>query len=128
MSLKDMLQIMVVDDMSVSRALITNALEEIGLKKYRVESDGQTALQSLTAQPCHLVIADYNMPKLDGLGLLKGLRENRVTQRIGFIMITGNATSDMIATGQKLGLNNLVRKPFSTPQLKQAIEAVVGKL
>ena len=128
MSLKQSLQIMVVDDMSVSRALITNALDEIGITGYRVENDGQVALEKLVARPCHLVIADYNMPRLDGLGLLKCLRETRATQRIGFIMVTGNATADMLATGQKLGMNNLIRKPFSTPQMKQAIEAVVGKL
>lgn len=128
MSLKHSLQVMVVDDMSVSRALITNALEEIGISNYRVENDGQTALSNLSARPCHLVISDYNMPRLDGLGLLKGLRESRKTQAIGFILITGNATPDMIATGQKYGMNNMIKKPFSTAQLKMCIESVVGKL
>jgi two-component system chemotaxis response regulator CheY len=128
MSLKKSLQIMVVDDMSVSRALITNALEEIGLSNYRVENDGQSALANLSARPCHLVISDYNMPKLDGLGLLKGLRLNRKTQSIGFILITGNATNDIITTGQKYRMNNMIKKPFSTLQLKQCIETVVGKL
>ena len=44
MGLKQSLQVMVVDDMSVSRALITNALDEIGIANYRVENDGQSAL------------------------------------------------------------------------------------
>jgi len=127
-SLRQTIEMMVVDDMSVSRALITNALDEIGVLKYRVENDGASALAKLAAQPCHLVISDYNMPKMDGLGLLKALRENRTTQRIGFILITGNATNEIITTGQKFGMNNLIRKPFSTPQLKQCIEKVVGRL
>jgi len=119
---------MVVDDMSVSRALITTALDEMGVLKYRVENDGSSALQKLVARPCHLVISDYNMPKMDGLGLLKALRENKTTQRIGFILITGNATNEIITTGQKYGMNNLIRKPFNTLQLKQCIEKVVGRL
>jgi two-component system chemotaxis response regulator CheY len=128
MGLKQSLQVMVVDDMSVSRALITNALEEIGIVNYRVENDGQSALAKLVAQPCHLVISDYNMPNLDGLGLLKGLREHRITQRIGFILITGNATGDVVSMGQKYGMNNLIKKPFSSAQMKDAIQRVVGVL
>ncbi|KIN72749.1 response regulator [Sulfitobacter guttiformis] len=128
MGIKQSLQVMVVDDMSVSRALITNALEEIGILNYRVENDGQSALAKLVAQPCHLVISDYNMPNLDGLGLLKGLREHRITQRIGFILITGNATGDVVSIGQKYGMNNLLRKPFSSTQMKDAIQRVVGVL
>ncbi len=128
MSLKQSLQIMVVDDMAISRALITNALEEMGIMKYRVENDGMTALEKLAAQPCHLVISDYNMPKLDGLGLLKGLRQYPATKGIGFILITGNATNEIVSTGQKYGMNNLIKKPFSTAQLQQCIEKVVGRL
>lgn len=128
MGLKQSLQVMVVDDMSVSRALITNALDDIGIGNYRVENDGQSALAKLVAQPCHLVISDYNMPNLDGLGLLKGLRENRTTQRIGFILITGNATADVVQVGQKYGMNNLIKKPFTSAQMKDAIQRVVGVL
>lgn len=128
MSLRQSLEIMVVDDMSVSRALITNALDEMGIVKYRVENNGLSALEKLSVRPCHLVISDYNMPKMDGLGLLKALRENKTTARIGFILITGNATNEVITTGQRFGMNNMIRKPFSTPQLKQCIEKVVGRL
>lgn len=128
MSMKHNLQVMVVDDMSVSRALITNALDELGITKYRVANDGQQALASLIASPVHLVLSDYNMPNLDGLGLLKGLRGNRSTQRIGFILVTGKATPELVATGQKLGLNNLIQKPFTTPAMRQCIESVVGRL
>ena len=82
MSLKSTLSIMVVDDMSTSRGLITMALDEIGIKNVDFKSDGQSALTALAARPVHLVISDYNMPGLDGLQLLHGLRTNRSTQRI----------------------------------------------
>lgn len=128
MGLKQSLQVMVVDDMAVSRALITNALDEIGIANYRVENDGQSALDKLIVSPFHLVISDYNMPALDGLGLLKGLREHRVTQRIGFILITGKATPDVVSIGQKYGMNNLIKKSFTTAQMRDAIQRVVGVL
>lgn len=128
MALKDSLSIMVVDDMATSRGLIIMALEEMGIKKIDFRKDGADALQSLVAKPVHLVISDFNMPGMDGLGLLKSLRENRITSRIGFILVSGRITPEIMSTGKALGMNNYIQKPFSTPQLKACIQAVVGPL
>lgn len=128
MSLKDSLSIMVVDDMSTSRGLITMALDEIGIRNVDSKNDGQTALTSLAAKPVHLVISDYNMPGLDGLQLLRALRENRSTSRIGFILVSGRLDDAIVATGRKLGMNNFIAKPFDTLQMRRCIEAVVGPL
>ena len=128
MSLKDSLKIMVVDDMSVSRGLIIQALEEIGIWNHVSENDGASALQRLASTPVHLIISDQNMPNLDGMGLLKGIRSNRNTQQIGFILVTGSPTPQLIETGKALGMNNMIKKPFTTESMKQCIERVVGKL
>lgn len=128
MSLRESLHIMVVDDMSTSRGLICQALDEIGISHYSSEVDGRDALPKLVARPVHLVISDQNMPHLEGLGLLEALRHNKSTSRIGFILVTGTPTSEVIGRGQKLGLNNLIKKPFTVPAMKQCIESVVGRL
>lgn len=128
MSLKDQLRVMVVDDMSTSRGILTQCLDELGISNYMVENNGQSAFQKLTATPVHLVLSDYNMPGMDGLGLLKALREHRVTQRVGFILVTGKPTPEVIEVGKRLGLNNIIRKPFTVATMKQSIEQVVGRL
>ena len=128
MSLKNQLHVMVVDDMSVSRALIVQALEWMGIKNIAVVNDGGEASRKLAAAPVHLVISDYNMPGSSGLDLLETLRLNKVTQRIGFILITGKADRSIIERGQKLGMNNFITKPFTPEQLKACIERVVGRL
>jgi two-component system chemotaxis response regulator CheY len=128
MSLKDSLRVMVVDDMSTSRGILTQSLDEIGIKNYMVENNGQSAFQKLVATPVHLVLSDYNMPGMDGLGLLQHLRGHRVTQRVGFILVTGKPTPEIVETGKKLAMNNIIRKPFTVAQMQQAIEQVVGKL
>jgi len=128
MSLRDSLRVMVIDDMSVSRALIAQALDEIGIKHYSTENDARSALGKLAANPVHLVISDMNMPGMTGLQLLGSLRQARATQKIGFILITGSPTPEVVREGQELGLNNLVRKPFTTASMKASIERVVGKL
>ncbi len=128
MSLRESLRVMVIDDMSVSRALIEQSLDEMGIKHYQTENDGRRALGKLAANPVHLVISDMYMPGMTGLQLLSALRQAKATQRIGFILITGSPTPEVVREGQELGLNNLVRKPFTTVTLKASIERVVGKL
>ncbi|OYW58571.1 MAG: hypothetical protein B7Z10_03565 [Rhodobacterales bacterium 32-66-7] len=128
MGLKENLKIMVVDDMAISRALIAQSLDEIGIKNYTAEADSRAALGKLVANPVHLVISDMNMPGISGLQLLESLRQSRTTQRIGFILITGSPTPEVIKAGHGLGLNNMVRKPFTTVTLRSAIETVVGRL
>jgi two-component system chemotaxis response regulator CheY len=128
MSLKNSLRMMVVDDMSTSRAIITQSLDEIGIVNYTTENSGSSALEKLVANPVHVVLSDYNMPGMDGLGLLKALRETRATQRIGFILVTGKATPEIAQMGQRLGMNNMIKKPFTAASMKQCIERVVGKL
>lgn len=128
MPLRNSLTIMVVDDMTVSRGLVEQSLDEIGIQKVTLERDAATALRRLAASPTHLVLSDYNMPGMDGLSLLEALRANASTQRIGFILMTGRPDREMIARGHQLGMNNFIAKPFTTMGLKACIEKVVGPL
>ena len=128
MSIKDKLHVMVVDDMSVSRGLILQALDWMGISHVDYCNDGDSALRRLAQRPVHLVISDFNMPGMDGLSLLEGLRRNRSTQRIGFILITGSTDAGLMERGNKLGMNNYIKKPFAPDALKSCIERVVGRL
>lgn len=122
------LKVMVADDTSVSRMLLVDGLNEIGIKNTVLAADGEQALQLMMSTPCHIVFSDMNMPKLNGLQLLKALREYAPTRQCCFILVTGKGDRAMIEEGKKYGLNNFLAKPFTTATLKAAIEAVVGKL
>ncbi|MGC8202558.1 response regulator [Aliiroseovarius sp. PTFE2010] len=128
MALRDQLRVMVVDDMSTSRGLITNALDAYGIQNVASASDGPSALQKLASYPVHLVISDFNMPGMDGLQLLHALRSHGPTRNVGFLLITGRADREMIERGKQLGMNNFLKKPFDNAGLKGAIEAIVGRL
>jgi two-component system chemotaxis response regulator CheY len=128
MSLAEKLRVMVVDDTSVSRALIIDALDQMGVRGVVIARDGAAALSTLKTQPVHLVISDQNMPGLDGLSLLKGLRQNPSTARIGFILVTGSPDKTLIERGRQFAMNNYITKPFTVTSLRIAIEAVVGRL
>lgn len=128
MSLREQLRVMVVDDMSTSRGLITQALDSFGIQHVATAADGPTALIAITKSPVHLVISDYNMPGMDGLHVLHALRQKPETKRVGFILITGRADREIINKGRQLGMNNFLKKPFTPADLRDCIEAVVGRI
>jgi two-component system, chemotaxis family, chemotaxis protein CheY len=127
-TLAQRIHVMVVDDSWVSRALVTDALEQLGIRNVSIARSGREALDSLMFKPIHLVISDMKMPDLSGLELLKSLREYIPTAAIRFILVTGSEDPTLAAQGRLLGLGCLVKKPFSVSALKNAIEQVIGKL
>lgn len=128
MSLAEKLKVLIVDDTTTSRMLVRDGLQEIGIKNIAFASDGEQALKHMMTQPAHLVISDFNMPKLDGLGLLRAIRQHAPTQKTPFIMLTGKGDKELLQQAIKFGLNNYLTKPFTVPALKTALEAVVGRL
>ncbi|MHA6267569.1 response regulator [uncultured Aliiroseovarius sp.] len=128
MALRDQLRTIVVDDMSTSRGLITQALEGFGIRQVETAVDGTSALQKIATWPVHLVISDMNMPGMNGLQLLHALRSAPKTKGVGFLLITGKADRQIIEHGKRLGMNNFVKKPFEPDDLRKAVEAIVGRL
>ncbi|MCL4105391.1 UNVERIFIED_CONTAM: hypothetical protein GTU68_055522 [Idotea baltica] len=128
MSIRDQIRILVVDDMSTSRGLLTQALDAFGVRNIAAVDNGKEAMQSLAKSPVHLVISDYNMPEMDGLHLLQAMRASPATAKTGFILVTGRADQVIMETGKKLGMNNYLLKPFEPAGLRTCIEAVVGRL
>jgi two-component system chemotaxis response regulator CheY len=121
-------KVLVVDDTTTSRMLIIDALQDMGIRKITVAKDGEQALRAMMDQPSHLVISDFNMPKLDGLQLLKAIRSYGPTRTTPFILLTGKSDRELLERATALGVNNYLTKPFTTPGLKKAIEAIVGVL
>ncbi|SEA75580.1 response regulator [Rubrimonas cliftonensis] len=128
MALKELLEVAVVDDTSVSRGLLVAALEEIGLRNIEIYKNGQEALDGLKRHPRHLVISDMNMPKLDGLQLLEALRGHEPTSQVGFVLVTGRSDATLIERGRQFRMNNYLEKPIDAPKMKRCIEAIVGSI
>ncbi len=128
MALRDQLKLLVVDDMSTSRGLITQALEGFGLQQIETADSAEEALGRLHQTPVHLVLSDYNMPGRTGLDLLEALRRDPATKAIGFILITGRADAAIIDRGRALAMNNYLAKPFTPVDLRNCLESVVGRL
>jgi two-component system chemotaxis response regulator CheY len=90
------ISVLVVDDQLTMRALIRNALQQIGFKDIREAPDGEEALKNLLAKPANLVISDFNMPKMDGLALLRAVRSHPPIRQTAFVMLTGRADRELV--------------------------------
>lgn len=119
---------MIADDQQTSRLLIRSALQDLGVTQIDMAKDGQEALDMLLRQPVHLIISDYHMPRLNGVELLRAVRANPPTRKAAFFLLTGVDNAQFLKQAVELQINNYLKKPVSTPELKQKIQAVFGPL
>ncbi len=119
---------LIVDDQQSMRSLIRTSLQQIGFREFREAADGEAGLREMIVRPAHLVISDFNMPKLDGLGLLRAVRAHPPTAGAAFIMLTGRADRELVQRAVQFGVNNYLVKPFTVAQLKDKLEGVFGPL
>jgi len=122
------LHCLIVDDQMTMRSLVRNSLQQLGVREIREAADGEIALRDIITKPAHLIISDYNMPNLDGLGLLRAVRAHPPTSKTAFIMLTGRADRELVQRAVQFGVNNYLVKPFTVDQLKGKMEAVFGAL
>lgn len=124
------LETLIVDDQRSTRELVRTCLMELGFNRVRIREseDGEAARELLQSVRVHLIFSDLNMPRLDGLGLLRAVRGNPAIAKTAFIMLTGRADTALVQEAVKLGVNNYIVKPFTLETLKKKVEAVVGPL
>jgi two-component system chemotaxis response regulator CheY len=121
-------KVLVVDDQLTMREVAKMALKQLGIAHVLTAENGRAALEVVTTQPINLVLSDFNMPELDGLGLLRAIRSHPAVRKLPFILLTGRGDSELVTRAAQAGVNNYVVKPFSADILRQKMEAVVGKL
>jgi two-component system chemotaxis response regulator CheY len=127
-SILQQLKVLVVDDTTTSRMLVVEALREIGFQNITIAHNGEDALKQMMSSPAHIVISDFEMPGLDGLGLLKGIRSFAPTRHTPFVMVTGRGDKAIIEKGRQLGMNNYVAKPFTAATIKASLQAIIKGL
>lgn len=122
------LKVLVVDDQMTMRTLVRNGLQQLGVREVSEAGDGEDGLRKLVENPANLVITDFNMPKLDGLSMLRAIRAHGPTRGTAVIMLTGRADRELVQRAVQFGVNNYLVKPFTVATLREKIEAVFGEL
>ena len=88
--------------------------------------DGQDGLDKAKSQIFDLVLTDQNMPRMDGLTLIRSLRAIPSYQRVPILMLTTESSDDMKAKGRAAGANGWLVKPFDPQRLTEVVKKVIG--
>lgn len=118
--------ILAVDDSGSLRQMVAFSLKAAG---YEVVSavDGQDGLNKAKEKTVDLVLTDQNMPIMDGLTLIKNLRELASYTKVPILMLTTESSDEMKAKGKAAGANGWLVKPFDPKRLIEVVQKVVGQ-
>jgi two-component system chemotaxis response regulator CheY len=116
---------MTVDDSASVRQMVSFTLRQAGYEVVEAV-DGKDALSKLDGNPVHMVITDLNMPNLDGIGLIKGVRSNTAYKFIPIIMLTTESQESKKLEGKQAGATGWIVKPFKPEQLISVTKRVLG--
>lgn len=117
--------ILTADDSPSMRQMVGFTLQSAGFTIVEA-CDGQDALQRLQGQPVDLVITDLNMPNLDGIGLIRAIRETAAYRFVPILMLTTESQAERKAEGKAAGATGWIVKPFRPEQLVAVVKKVLG--
>lgn len=119
-----MFNILIADDQPNIRRLYEYTLEKNGYRPF-VAADGEEALKVLGEQHIDLVILDIMMPKLDGFGCLKAMRESGID--VPVLMITARDSSEDLRRSFMLGSDDFLTKPVDETEMLLRIKAILRR-
>jgi len=122
------LKILVVDDFPTMRRIVRNLLKELGFENVDEAEDGAMALDKLRTGGFQFVVSDWNMPNLDGLEMLKQIRQDPNLKSLPVLMVTAEAKKENIVAAAQAGANGYVVKPFTAATLEEKLTKIFEKL
>jgi len=127
--MKKDLKILVVDDFSTMRRIIRNLLRDLGFSNVEEAENGSVALIKMRSMngKYDLLVADLNMPVMDGLTMVREMQGDEKLNRIPVIVVTAEARRELIVEAANAGVSAYIVKPFTANTLKEKIGKVLGE-
>jgi len=118
--------ILVVEDSPTMRQLIGFAVKRVPQARVIEATDGVDALKKLSSEKIDIILADINMPVMDGLKLVSLVRSNAVYKDIPIIMITTEGAEEDKKKALAIGANAYLTKPIQTQELMKLINSFIA--
>ncbi len=116
--------VLVVDDQQTMRAMARQVLKQLGVVDVALAASGEAALDQMMARKFDVVISDLNMPGISGAELAQKIKAHPVLKSIPVFLATSNAYRDQANDS----VDHFVAKPFVLQELRDGLEAHLGKL
>lgn len=122
------MKLIVADDSRLIRGIIDKAATSIGFEVIHA-ANGKDALSFLeqNGKDINLVLLDWNMPVLNGIDVLRNMRDDDRFKEIPVLMISTESEDDRIKEAMNAGANGYLPKPFTADKLTDAIRQVLGQ-
>jgi len=118
--------ILVVEDSPAMRQLLSFAMKRIPGSKVIEATDGVDALKKLSSEKIEIIIADINMPIMDGLKLLSLVREHAKYKNIPVIIVTTEGAEEDRKKALSIGANAYLTKPIQTQELIKLVSHYIS--
>lgn len=118
------MRVLVVDNEAHLRKLLIRLLNQLGFPDVLEASDGSAAILTLAQTPVDLIVTDLQMPHMDGIGLVRRLRESG--DRTPVIMVSGQTDPTLITLAHQVGVDHYLAKPVDGNALSDAIHQTMG--
>ena len=117
--------VLTVDDSASIRQMVAFTLKSAGYEVMEAV-DGEDGLNKAKSKSANLVLTDQNMPKMDGLTLIKSLRGLPQYRSVPILMLTTESSDAMKAAGKAAGATGWLVKPFDPQKLLEVVKKVIG--
>ena len=117
--------ILTVDDSRSLRATVAFTLRQAGYEVIEAV-DGADGLAKALSNDVALILADQNMPNMDGLTMIRELRGRPGYQRVPILMLTTEASDEMKQRGRAAGATGWIVKPFDPERLVEVVRKVIN--
>lgn len=111
------INILVVDDMEAIRNMIKATLRDLGAERIDLAINGEDAWKKATRKRYHLIVSDWDMPKMSGIEFLLKIRASEEHKHIPFLLLTASTEKERVQTAVKSGVSDYLSKPFQPKQL-----------
>ena len=117
-------RVLIVDDSPTMRQMVSITLREANFEVLEAEN-GQEALKKVEGQRFDLILADLNMPVMDGITFIRKARGLAATKYIPILMLTTESQAEKKSEGKAAGATGWIVKPFDPPKLLAVIRKVL---
>ena len=118
------MDVLVVDDAATMRRIVKGLLRELGIKNMREAENGSMALDELHKKKADLVVSDWNMPVMNGIELLRAIRQDQGLKTTPVLMVTAEAKKENIVEALQAGVNNYIVKPFNAKTVEEKLNKI----
>jgi two-component system chemotaxis response regulator CheY len=113
-------KVLVADDSSTMRKIILRSLQAVGVPDAAEAGDGEEAVAMFQQDTYDMVLTDWNMPKKNGLDVIREIRAINAT--VPIIMVTTEAEKTRVLEAIQAGVSDYLVKPFTADTLRQKLE------